>query len=206
MASAQIIDLMQRQLAAQERRRHRRVPIAVGARLLAAGAEEELPCRTINISCGGALVEATAWPALGARVVLFARDLGRMPGAVVRHLPNEGFGVRFEFGAHKREKMAEVLTLKANPKIAAEIDARRTRRYAADDRAIIVEMQDGRTLPCQILDFSLIGIAVKTPSLRPPLGAWVKVGATYGRVSRFFENGFAIDFGPPTTVSGPLVD
>jgi hypothetical protein len=39
-------------------------------------------------------------------------------------------------------------------------------------------------------------VALRTSGLRPALGAWVKVGATYGQVARFIDGGFAVDFGP----------
>lgn len=190
---------------AADRRRYRRVPLAIGARLLANG--EEAPCRTFDLSCGGALVEALDWPQVGSPVVLYARDIGRVAGEVVRHVPERGFGMRFEIGPYKRERLAEILTLKANPPTdtAPEIASvrRAAPRYAGDGQSVFVEMEDGRSLPCEILDFSLFGVAVRTQGLRPPLGAMVKIGATRGRVARFFEGGFAVDFGPRTVSPAP---
>lgn len=183
---------------AADRRRHRRVQLAMGARLLVGG--DEAPCRTLDLSCGGALVEVVDWPPIGDPVVLYARDLGRVAGEVVRHVPERGIGMRFEIGPYKRERLAEILTLKANPQAQADgalEGARRTaQRFAGEGQIAHVEMEDGRTLPCEILDFSLFGVAVRTEALRPPLGAFVKIGATRGRVARFFEGGFAVDFGP----------
>lgn len=190
---------------AADRRRYRRMPVAIGARLLANG--DEAPCRTLDFSCGGALVEALDWPQVGAPVVLYARDIGRVAGEVVRHVPERGFGMRFEIGPYKRERLAEILTLKANPQAdaAREIDSvrRAAPRFAGDGQTVVVELEDGRSVPCEILDFSLFGVAVRTPSLRPPLGAMVKIGATRGRVARFIEGGFAVDFGPRALGAAP---
>ena len=32
---------------------------------------------------------------------------------------------------------------------------------------------------------------------RPPIGAWLRVGQTYGRVARYLDDGFAVDFQAP---------
>jgi len=190
---------------AGERRRHRRVPITLGARLLADGTDEA-PCRTLDLSCGGALIEATAWPSVDCAVVLYARDLGRVPARVVRHVAERGFGISFEIGPSKRERLAEGLTVKATPAVDGAVldDPRRAVRRRTDQSAVAVELEDGRRLTCDVLDFSLLGVALRSASLRPPLGAWVKVGATHGRVARFFDDGFAVDFGPRSTISGPI--
>lgn len=187
---------------AADRRRFRRIPVAMGARLLVGG--DEAPCRTLDVSPGGALVEAVDWPQVGDPVVLYARDLGRVAGEVVRHVPDRGFGMRFQIGPYKRERLAEILTLKANPQAQGdgEIDSARRAapRFAGEGQSAVVELEDGRSLPCEILDFSLFGVAVRTSALRPPIGAFVKIGASRGRVARFFEGGFAVDFGPRTAV------
>ena len=178
-----------------ERRRHRRIRAGIGARFLAAN--EETPCRTIDVSCGGALLEATEWPAVGERLILVSRELGRLPGAVVRHVDGQGLGVRFDLTMVKRERLAETLTMRANPQFCEGLEETpRARRYDGAGRTVLVETADGRGLECEILDFSLLGVALRTPGLRPALGAWVKVGATYGQVARFIDGGFAVDFGP----------
>jgi hypothetical protein len=187
-----------------ERRRHRRIRAGIGARFLAAN--EETPCRTIDVSCGGALLEAADWPAVGERLILVSRELGRLPGAVVRHVAGHGLGVRFDLTLVKRERLAETLTLKANPQFCEELDeAPLTRRYDGAGRTVLVETADGRGFECEVLDFSLLGVALRTQRLRPPLGAWVKVGATYGRVARFIDGGFAVDFGPRNATTGAPV-
>jgi hypothetical protein len=183
-----------------ERRRHRRIRAGIGARFLAAN--EEAPCRTIDVSCGGALLEATDWPAIGEPLILVSRELGRLPGAVVRHVAGQGLGVRFDLTTVKRERLAETLTVKANPLLSEGLcGAERARRYDGAGRTLLVETADGRGLECEILDFSLLGVALKAHGLRPALGAWVKIGATYGRVARFMDGGFAVDFGPRNATS-----
>ena len=49
-------------------------------------------------------------------------------------------------------------------------------------------------MDCDVLDFSLVGASLRTAQRRPELGAWVRVGQTYGRVSRYLADGFAVDF------------
>ncbi len=175
---------------APDRRRFRRLDMGLSGRLLDRTGEEH-DCRTLDISPGDARIASTARGRVGDRMIVYLKDVGRVEAEIVRLLESATFAVQFAATAHKRERIAEQLTLLINPALDEDED-RRVRRYSGAGVAP-VELEDGTTVPCEILDFSLVGIAVKC-ARRPLIGAWVKVGNQYGRVSRYLDQGFAIDF------------
>jgi hypothetical protein len=177
---------------AADRRRFRRAPLALAGRVLIGGVERD--CRTTDCSPGGARLMAAEMPAAGTSIVLYLDTIGRVPADVVRASDEEGFGVLFHATAHKREKIAEQLTWLWNKdRLNLEDDERRAPRYDSAT-ALGVTLEDGRALHCEVMDFSLVGASLRTAQKRPELGAWVRVGQTYGRVSRYLDEGFAVDF------------
>jgi hypothetical protein len=176
---------------APDRRRFRRLDVGLSGRLLDRSGDEH-DCRTIDISPGDARLASPVRSQAGDRLIVYLKDLGRVEAEVVRILDDgAAFAVQFQATAHKRERIAEQLTLLINPGCAGEDDRRQKRFTGAGVTPI--EFEDGATAPCEILDFSLVGMAVRC-ARRPLIGAWVKVGNQYGRVSRYLDNGFAVDF------------
>ena len=185
--------LSKAQARAQERRRFRRLPITVAGRMLdTLGREHD--CRTADISPGDVRIQAPVLPDVGERVVLYLEGFGRVSGSVARR-GEDGAAIIFDFSAHKRERLAEQLTLAINKDIAIEVDAERPIIGKGQNLARI-EPDDGQPFLGEILDFSLTGVTVRTTKPPPLIGSWVRVGQVYGRVARLIENGFAIDFEP----------
>ena len=87
-----------------DRRRHKRVELSLNGRFLHDGADHTF--LTANVSCGGAIVQARAIPQVGAAVVCYFDDLGRVSGEVVRHT-EDGFAVTFKASDHKKDKLSE---------------------------------------------------------------------------------------------------
>jgi PilZ domain len=185
------------QVNAPDRRRHRRAPITVGGRILSAGGFEQ-DCRSLDISIGGARFVAPSTLMSEEAVLVYLDELGRLPGTVARVERDGSFGVKFDVSTHKQEKLSEQLTWMLNKGLFAheEEERRATRRETAG--AVPVTMEDGTSVYCDVRDFSLVGCSMRTLRARPPLGAWVQVGQTYGRVSRYLDDGFAVDFQPKT--------
>lgn len=181
------------QVGLRERRRFRRMPIEITGRLLdTAGREHD--CRTADISPGDARIVSEQLPAVGERVVIYLEGFGRVSGKVARTCGEGEVAVIFDFSAHKREKMAEQLTLVVNKELGIDETARPALREGA--QAIRLEFETGETYEGEILDFSLAGITVKSKRPPPLIGVWVRVGTVYGRVARLIEGGFAIDLEP----------
>lgn len=198
MSAAEKIDLAaaaRRLTAAQvglrERRRFRRMPIEISGRLLDdAGREHD--CRTADISPGDVRIAATQLPTVGTRVVIYLEGFGRVSGKVARTCGEGEVAVIFDFSAHKREKMAEQLTIAINRDLGIEEPARPILRDGAQHMKL--EFETGEAYEGEVVDFSLAGISIKSKRPPPLIGVWVRVGNVYGRVARLIEGGFAIDF------------
>lgn len=179
---------------ARERRRFYRAPLVVGGRMLdSSGVEYD--CRTADISPGDVRVaSAVRQPPVGERVVLYLDGLGRVSGRVARTCGEGEVAIIFDFSAHKREKLTEHLTVAINKDLGVSIPAPPISKTSVNDAQ--VELETGESYTCEILDFSLAGITVKTLKPPPLLGSWARVGGVYGRVARLIEGGFAVDFEP----------
>lgn len=178
----------------RERRRFRRTPMIVGGRMLdPAGREQD--CRTADISPGDVRITAPVLPDVGARIVLYLDGLGRMSGRVARKCGEDEVAVIFDFSAHKREKLAEQLTLAMNAHLGVEAEPRPPMTLESGQTARI-EFEDGQNYTGEVVDFSLAGMTLKTSKAPPLIGAWVRVSGMYGRVARLIEGGFAVDFEP----------
>lgn len=175
----------------RERRRFRRLSLELGGRMLDPRGREH-DCRTADISPGDVRIASPAEIEVGARVVLYLASLGRIAGTVVRVCGPGEYAIVFESSAHKREKLAEALTAMINSdRLSSEDSAAPSpsaRHFAR------IELEDGEIVDGAILDFSLAGITIKSANRPPPLGAWVKVGGVHGKVARYVEGGFSVDF------------
>jgi PilZ domain len=181
------------QVGLRERRRFRRMPIAVTGRLLDTTGKE-YDCRTADISPGDVRIVSNTLPEVGSRVVIYLEGIGRVSGRVARRCGEGEMAVIFDFSAHKREKMAEQLTLAANKDLGIHEDTRPAVREGA--QTVRLEFETGEAYDGEVLDFSLIGITIRSKRPPPLLGVWVRVGTVYGRVARLIEGGFAIDLEP----------
>jgi hypothetical protein len=180
------------QVGIRERRRFRRMPIEVTGRLLDdAGREHD--CRTADISPGDIRIAAATLPRVGERVVIYLDGFGRVSGKVSRTCGEGEVAVIFDFSAHKREKMAEQLTLAVNRELGIEEPARELTEGA---QTVRLEFETGDIYEGEVVDFSLAGVTIKSKRPPPLIGVWVRVGQVYGRVARLIEGGFAIDFDP----------
>ena len=176
----------------RERRRFRRMPIEVSGRLLD-GLGREHDCRTADISPGDIRIAAPILPPVGDRVVIYLAGFGRVSGYVARKCGEGEVAVIFDFTAHKREKMAEQLTIAVNRELGIEEDHR---PISDGSQLIKLEFETGEAYEGEVVDFSLAGITIKSRRPPPLIGVWVRAGNIYGRVARLIEGGFAIDLEP----------
>ncbi|HYD73589.1 MAG TPA: PilZ domain-containing protein [Candidatus Binatia bacterium] len=181
------------QVGLRERRRFRRMPIEITGRLLdAAGREHD--CRTADMSPGDVRIVSDVLPPVGERVVIYLNGFGRVSGKIARKCGEGEMAVIFDFSAHKREKMAEQLTLVVNKDLGIQDEPRPVVRDGA--QTVKLEFETGEAYVGEVVDFSLAGITIKSKRPPPLIGVWVRVGTVYGRVSRLIEGGFAIDLEP----------
>lgn len=176
---------------ARDRRRFRRIELALSGRLLDPYGEEHA-FDLINISPGGLALRSAARWRLGARTVIYCNGLGRLAGEVVRGGPST-FAVRFELTPLKRDRLADDLTWLWNRDRLELSDDRSFARAKADGR-VGVRLDDGRELECDIIDLSLFGVLLACPQARPFIGQEAVLAGRRGRVARYTDSGFALDF------------
>jgi len=173
-----------------DRRRHHRVDLSLEGRFMHDGVDHSL--RTINLSCGGAYVESRALPEIGAAIVCYFDDLGRVMGNVVRHI-GEGFALSFVTTPHKRDKLADRLVWLVNHKEYELDDERSSPRKVAGGPALITRA-NGSKMQCRVIDISLTGAAFEFDGPVPLVGEYVRVGSLRGEVVRAITGEFAIRF------------
>lgn len=178
---------------AQERRRHRRVQLAMRGRFLADHSGEQ-PCRLIDVSPGGGKILAKAPPAPGTRIVLMIDGLGRIEGEVLRQGAN-WFSLRFQASQPKRDRLADAITWRFNMERLGLDEDRIASRRPGKGRAT-VKLRDGVMIQADVIDVSISGAAFACLE-RPRVGERVQVGEMHGAVARILENGFAVAFDPP---------
>jgi hypothetical protein len=177
--------------AKADRRRFKRVRVDLPGRLFMPAESREATCTIVDMSPGGAAVACDGELANDLQVVLYIDGFGRFEGHIVNRTSN-GYGVRFNCTALKRERVAEQLTLFANKSLVSDADLRRHDRTPAKGFTRFTRA-DGETVKCEVLDLSLSGVSLKT-NVRPPIGEFVLIGQMAGRVARVHETGIAIEF------------
>lgn len=174
-----------------ERRRHRRVRVALLGRYMLTN-RQEFPCQSFDMSPGGLSVVAPVKGAIGERVVVYLEHIGRLEGQVVRHI-DTGFALALTATPRKRDKLAAQLTWLANRHSLGLPEDRRHERIVPRNPRAIIRFNDGREDIVRLIDVSLSGAAIST-SVKPPLDAPVVLGHTKARVVRHFDGGIAVEF------------
>ena len=177
--------------AKRNRRRHARVQVRVLGRYMLSD-RTEYPCQTLNMSPGGIALFAPVKGDVGERVVLYLDEIGRLEGQIVRLLP-EGFAVRLNLPAAKREKLADQLTWLANQKELGLAEDRRHERIEPINNMSTMTTPEGLTIAVKIIDVSISGAMIES-EIVPEKGAIVTIGSTRGRVLREKGAGFAMEF------------
>lgn len=176
---------------ASDRRRHQRVKVTLLGRYMLED-RREFPCQTIDMSPGGLALFAPVKAPIGARIVAYLDEIGRVEGSAVRHL-DTGFALSLNVSSMKREKLADQLTWLANRHALGLPEDRRRERVAPRNPRSTLIMPDGREYLIKLIDVSLSGAAMKA-DIQPAFGTIVTVGHTKGRVVRHMEGGIAIEF------------
>lgn len=184
-----------------ERRRHRRVPVALTGRCMLQD-RREFVCRVIDLSLGGLALAIPAVARVGERVVTYLDEIGRFEGRVAR-LIDGGLALALDLTRHGRDKLTRLLARHGGEGAVAD---RRHERRLVGDFVSVLRMADGSTVECRVLDLSVSGAAVGFCGPRPPLGSPVRLGSTVGRVARLFDRGIAIAFAASPDGAGGLAD
>lgn len=174
-----------------ERRRHQRVEIALLGRYMLED-KREFPCQTVDMSVGGVALAAPVRGDIGARVVLYLDQIGRVEGRIVR-LTDRGFALQMSLPLVKQEKIANQLTWLINRDSLGMPEDRRHERIVPYRRHSILKVDGDREHVVKLIDLSVSGAAMST-SARAAIGAKALLGQTPGTIIRAFDGGLAIMF------------
>lgn len=151
----------------------------------------EHACQVLDLTLEGATFITSDLPPTGMAIVAYLEDLGRVE--VISGLPVPGgFKVTYAASGTRLERLQNRITYMLQKADGAP-DMRRHPRFEPKDKHSSITMPDGRSYSCEVLDISVSGAGVKT-DVMPALGTYLMVGKMKGRVVRFLENGFAIEF------------
>jgi hypothetical protein len=175
---------------APDRRRHRRVSVALLGRFMRSN-KQEYPCKLHDISVSGLAVMSPVEVDIGERIVCYFDVIGGVEGTVVRLLTG-GFAIKLLVTPHKREKLAAQLTWLINREPGDEPE-RRHERVPAPPGLQNLTLAEGVTVAVRLLDVSMSGASIAT-NARPPIGLEVTIGKLQARVMRHHVEGIGVEF------------
>ena len=173
----------------EDRRKFLRVDAPLKGRFLTESGDER-PCLVVNISVGGALIRAKRLPREGEKVVLYIDQVGRFESRVIR-AGESSFAVTYERKRDKNTRTADNLIKAVN--LGQRSTNRRKAPRIEQNAPAIVQLEDGRTQKCAILDISLTGASIEI-NPRPPLGTILVLGRMTAKVVRRHEKGIGVVF------------
>ncbi|MFC7291695.1 pilus assembly protein PilZ [Hirschia litorea] len=183
--------LLVRKVTDKDRRKFRRVIHETTARCLWQDGTE-FEALTVDLCAGGVSLKTDQTFEPDAPIIIYIDQLGRIAGHAAR--PTEaGFAVRVNFVPQKREKFVDQLTWIVNKQSLGLEDERRSLRRTTTEK-LIATYESGVVAQCNVIDISLLGVALRTTGPRPEIGSRVQVGRRTGRCARYVDNGFAIEF------------
>jgi hypothetical protein len=151
----------------------------------------EHPCQIAELALESATFLTDSVPQAGTPIVAYIDEIGRIEATAGEAIPG-GFKVNFSLSPARRARLEQRLKWLAD-KSEGSSDQRRHARYKPKDNKSHITLPDSRIYPCEVIDISLSGAAVKT-EIMPALGTYLLLGKMRGRVVRYLDNGFAIEF------------
>ena len=181
----------------QDRRRYRRVPYSAPAKCMWLNGHEFV-AHTRDIGPGGIAIITDEAFRLNQELIVYIEDLGRFSGTVARPI-EYGFAIATKLVPRKRDKVADQLTWLISRQALGLREDRAQRRIQGHGAVIVT--YDSVASQCDVIDVSILGVALRSPGPRPPVGAHVKVGQNEGVCARHLERGFAVEFRKPHAIS-----
>lgn len=155
----------------------------------------EYPCQVSELTADGAVFATATIPEKDTQIVAYLDEIGRVEGLSAEAVPG-GFRVVFSHKGQRRERFASRLAGRTSKNTTAGTDLRRHSRHTPSDSQSHIALPDGRVYPCEIIDISLSGAAVKV-DVMPSLGTYIMLGKMRGRIVRYVDSGIAIEFLKP---------
>ena len=155
----------------------------------------EHPCQVTRLTPEGAVFLTGIAARAGLGIVAYIDEIGRLE-AVAGEAVEGGFAVAFQISGPRRERIASRIRVLRNLSTGDDEDEivhRRDPRHETGPSASHIALPDGRVYPCEVVDVSVSGAAVRTEVI-PALGTSILLGKMRGRVVRYLDSGVAIEF------------
>lgn len=155
----------------------------------------EYPCQVGNLTIDGAVFLTNEAPEPGLQIVAYLDEIGRVEGLSGEPTAG-GFTVNFTHTGSRRERFATRLGWLSGKVDKGSVENRRHMRFEPAQSKSQIALPDGRVYPCEIMDISLSGAAVKV-EVMPSIGTHIMLGKMRGRIVRYIGAGIAIEFLKP---------
>jgi hypothetical protein len=151
----------------------------------------EHACQVLDLTDQGATFMTSDIPSVGLSIVAYLEDLGRVE--VISGEPVAGgFKITYAATGTRLEKLQQRIQYLVERASGAP-DQRRHPRFEPKDKHSSITLPDGRTYTCEVLDISVSGAGIRS-DVMPAMGTYLMVGKMKGRVVRYLDSGFAIEF------------
>jgi hypothetical protein len=149
-------------------------------------------CRAVIISAYEFALAAPVTAKVGVLVAANIDQLGKLRGSIARVF-DLGFAMKIEAGNQEREMLASKIDWIERNKDFEISDNRTHTRFIPKRPLSLLTLADGSVVPCFVVDISVSGAAVSA-DIVPRIGTVLAVGKVVGRVVRYIESGFAVQF------------
>jgi len=149
-------------------------------------------CRARSISTQMAVFDAPVSGKAGTALAMRFDPLGLLHGEIDHEIAG-GFVVRFHCTQTEREALAARIDWLKHHVAHQAPERRQHKRVLPRHPHAKVVMAGGQTVPCLIIDMSRSGVAVSA-DIAPAITTLLAVGSVPGRVVRYLEYGFAVEF------------
>ena len=149
-------------------------------------------CRLCSISTRLAVVVGPVIGREGETVTAHFDEFGILRGKINRKLPS-GFVMDLQLTDSERNKLGGKIIWQKKRVHEQVPDKREHKRILPRDPRTVLTLADGTQMPCFVIDISQSGVAVSA-DIWPGLGTPMAVGKLVGRVVRYLDVGFALQF------------
>lgn len=162
------------------------------AKIFLPASETEIDGVVTELTPDGATISLPDHLDVSTELVLYVEGFDRFSSSVVR-IGQDHVRVRFFGSALKRERTAA--KIEAHLKGESAPHARPGPSQGLASHRTFTR-QSGATAEFEVIDISLLGAALRS-RCRPPIGEIITIGTTEGRVARYLDGGFAVEFVRP---------
>lgn len=149
-------------------------------------------CRLRSISTKMAVMTGPVAGRTGDRVVAHFDQFGIVRGRISRQLPS-GFALKLQLDDIERNKLGAKISWHKKHALGVMPERRAHRRIVPREPRTVITLADGKQVPCFVIDISQSGVAVSA-DIWPAVGTPMAVGKLVGRVVRYLDVGFALQF------------